>query len=251
MSERQLLMEMVAEIESLKEEINRLATMIPAFEILNQNTPSQITADQNNYDPGDYDTLLLSSSAAWDITGISGGVMGRVLTLINVGLNHIILRHEAGASTTTNRLVTPGSAPVFVVPGETVQLRYDSSASRWRVIEFGFSGTWTPTLTNVTNITGSTAAVCQYIKKGNVVACGGRVSIDPTAAGAAELGMSLPVDSDFTGTNQLGGTATPAAVAGVAVSVQSDATNNRASFQWIVVDTANRQYWFSFVYLLL
>jgi hypothetical protein len=58
------------------------------------------------------------------------------------------------------------------------------------------SGTYTPTLSNTTNIAASAAFVCQYQRVGNVVTVSGRVNITPTAASvASELGISLPIAS--------------------------------------------------------
>lgn len=251
MSDQALLREMVAEIEKLKAEQRRLAAMIPLYEVINENTPTQFSANQNNYDAGDYDALMLSSNAARDLTGIAGGVKGRVMRLVNVGSNNIVLRNESSSSSAANRFTSAGGSDVFLVPGEECRLYYDSTTARWRIVEFGFSGVWIPTLTLVTNISAATTAVCGYIKKGNYVQCAGGIGINPTGAGAAELGMSLPIDSSFTIIRQCGGVCTTHLVVSVSIGILADITNDRASFQWIVVDTANRNYFFTFGYQLL
>lgn len=251
MSDQALLREMVAEIEKLKAEQRRLAAMIPLYEVINENTPTQFSANQNNYDAGDYDALMLSSNAARDLTGIAGGVKGRVMRLVNVGSNNIILQNESASSTAANRFTSAGGSDVFVVPGEEVRLYYDSTTLRWRIVEFGISGVWTPTLTNVTNIASSSAFATAFLKKGNVVMCAGSVVIDPTAAGAAELGMSLPFATNFAVSRQLGGVATQPTTAGVVIAILADTTNDRASFQWVVVDTGNRNHYFTFGYQLI
>ena len=69
------------------------------------------------------------------------------------------------------------------------------------------SGVYTPTLTNTTNISASTAYECQWARVGNMVIVSGQVDIDPTAAGACILTMSIPVASTFTANGHLGGTA--------------------------------------------
>jgi hypothetical protein len=115
-----------------------------------------------------------------------------------------------------------------------------------------FSGTYTPTLTNTTNIAASTAAVCQYMRVGNVVTVSGQVSIDPTATGRIVMGMTLPIASALSGATQLGGTFVAAGVTTVNLgSVSGDATNDRATFDGVVADTANRIYYFSFTYQVL
>lgn len=110
------------------------------------------------------------------------------------------------------------------------------------------SGTYTPTLTNVANLDASTAFQCQYLRVGNVVTVSGRVDADPTAAGLVQLGISLPIASNFSTANQAAGTAAAAAVAGQSAAIVADATNDRAEMQWTAVDTANRSMYFSFTY---
>jgi hypothetical protein len=107
-----------------------------------------------------------------------------------------------------------------------------------------FSGTYTPTLTNTTNITASTANTTYYTRVGNMVMVSGRVSIDPTAAGSITLGVSLPIASDIS--NNCWGVCNNQQ--GDAIAVTSDNTNDRASFIGVVADAANRVYSFTFQY---
>jgi len=113
------------------------------------------------------------------------------------------------------------------------------------------SGTYTPTLTNVTNLAASTAYVCTYLKAGNVITVSGRADIDPTATGAVELGISLPVASNFADTAQCCGTAFCNQVAGQGAAILSDPTNDRASLQFVTTDTANRAMYFVFQYQVI
>lgn len=91
-------------------------------------------------------------------------------------------------------------------PAADNSLVYNATNTRWEAGPVLKSGTYTPTLTNVTNIAASTATVCQWMRIGDVVTVSGSVDIDPTAAGACVLRMSLPVASNFTATSQAGGT---------------------------------------------
>ena len=93
------------------------------------------------------------------------------------------------------------------------------------------SNTYTPTITNVLNVTSSTAKSCQWLRVGNVVTVSGQVDVTPTAGAASTtVGISLPVASDFTTSEHCGGATceggsgqyTPGAIL-------ADATNNRAS----------------------
>jgi len=122
------------------------------------------------------------------------------------------------------------------------------------VLSFGTvldSGLYTPTLTNGTNMAGSTAYQCQWSRVGNTVTVSGKLSIDPTSTGATELGISLPVASNFGNDYECGGTANFIAIAGESAGILADATNNRASLQYIAVDTANKVLAFSFTYSVL
>jgi len=114
------------------------------------------------------------------------------------------------------------------------------------------SGTYTPTLTNVTNVAASTARKCQWIRVGNVVTVSGSCDIDPTAAAATALGISLPIASNLALATDLGGTAAAdGAVAIEAAAVRGDATNDRAEVSYIAVGIANHTVYFTFQYEVL
>jgi hypothetical protein len=70
------------------------------------------------------------------------------------------------------------------------------------------SGTYTPTLTNIGNVSSSSASVCQYMRVGNVVTVSGRITITATSVlTATYVRLSLPVTSGaFTSYDQAGGT---------------------------------------------
>lgn len=113
------------------------------------------------------------------------------------------------------------------------------------------AGTYTPTLTNGTNVAASTAYQCQYVRMGSVVTVSGKVAVDPTAAGAAELGISLPIASNFGAAEDCGGVAFATAIAGQGAGIIADAANDRASMNWIAVDTTNQPMSFVFNYRVI
>lgn len=122
-------------------------------------SPSQITANQNDYSPtglSTASTLRLNSDASRDITGLSGGADGRVLVLHNVGSFNLVLKDESVSSTAANRFAL--SADVTIGADQAAVLQYDSTSSRWRcfalpaassssglvgVTTFSSNGTWT------------------------------------------------------------------------------------------------------------
>jgi hypothetical protein len=115
------------------------------------------------------------------------------------------------------------------------------------------SGTYTPTLTNTTNVAASTAYLCQWIRVGNVVTVSGKVDIDiTTTLLASDLGMTLPIASAFTNERDCGGTAVSDAEQTANIRVKADATNDRAQFVWTgQVGVGNLSYSFTFTYLIL
>jgi hypothetical protein len=120
-----------------------------------------------------------------------------------------------------------------------------------------FSGTYTPTLTNTTNVAASTASQCQYMRVGNVVTVSGRVSITPTAANTTTLiGISLPVASSFSTAQQCSGTSSTDTTVTAdqqsgGGSIVADTTNNRASLRLAPASTTALGRPFTFTYQVL
>jgi hypothetical protein len=103
-------------------------------------SPSQITSNQNNYDPAGLNNggapngasiVRLSSDASRDLTSIVGGAQGRLLVLVNVGSQNIVLKDDDGATgTAANRLQL--NADITLLPEQSIMLWYDGTSSRWR-----------------------------------------------------------------------------------------------------------------------
>jgi hypothetical protein len=97
----------------------------------------------------------------------------------------------------------------------------------------GTSGTWSPTLTADANVDGTPIALhATYTRIGNIVTCYVTVSVDPTAnTTQTEVGIPLPVASNFTDSNDLSGTGAGSAGNGAAVFVLANAntTSDRAT----------------------
>ena len=105
----------------------------------------------------------------------------------------------------------------------------------------GTASKWTPTLTNVANLDGSTAFECLYLQLGGIVVVAGRVSVDPTLpATQTTLGISLPVASNLGAVEDAAGVAFAGAIAGQGAAIEADAANNRLSMQWISGDVTDQ-----------
>ena len=113
------------------------------------------------------------------------------------------------------------------------------------------AGTYTPTLTNVLNLSASSAQVCFWSRNGDVVTVSGVVNVDPVAAGATVLALTLPLASSFLTTYQCAGVAASAGVAGLVAAITADAVNDRALLSWVAVDVAAQDLSFTFQYRII
>lgn len=111
------------------------------------------------------------------------------------------------------------------------------------------SGTYTPTLTDVTNIDSTTAYELQYLRVGATVTVSGKIDIDATSAAASEVGVSLPVASNFASDGQCAGSLH--GEDGDDGWIKGDATNDRCSINIVHNGTASQTYWFSFTYQVI
>jgi hypothetical protein len=221
-----------------------------------------VTSGSFNTGIGDGVGLGITSSVAL-ASGNENTLIGRNADVTNAAaLNRIALGATASADT-DYQFALPDNVDYFKFRGNNFELpSTDGSANAVLqtdgagVLSFGLvldANTYTPSLTNVTNVTASTAFISQYTRIGNVVTVSGKVDIDPTAAGAtpAELGMSLPIASNFTTEEQCGGTAVSEIASTYPVRILADAVNNRASFKFLAGTTSNDSYSFTFTYQII
>lgn len=112
-------------------------------------------------------------------------------------------------------------------------------------------GTYTPTLTGVTNIQATTTYQCQYMRVGNVVTVSGLIDIDATVVGNTVLGISLPIASNFANNYECAGTICASTVASQCGRITADTTNDRANVTIQTVSLANESHAFTFTYTVI
>ncbi len=110
-------------------------------------------------------------------------------------------------------------------------------------------GVYTPTFTGTTNVASSTPSQCQYVKVDSVVTVSGQIDVTPTAAGATELQLTLPVSSDFTAAGQCAGTACNAV--SLAAGICADTSTNRARVRFTAPSGAAQTFYFTVSYQIL
>lgn len=135
-------------------------------------------------------------------------------------------------------------------PGEG-KGHYSFNGTDWKRLLTGVAGTYTPTLANTTNVTGSTAYVCMYFRVGDIVHVSGQVNIQNTATGNTVLRMTLPILSAISNDYELAGTANSGTPAECGAAIYGDAANDGAEFRFQAPDITNRAFYFTFTYRVL
>lgn len=96
-------------------------------------SPTQLAADQNDYNPSPELNWRLSSNAQRTITGIANGVSGREQRIFNVGAQNIVLANQNAGSAVGNRIITGTGADVTLAADASATLIYDGTTLRWRI----------------------------------------------------------------------------------------------------------------------
>lgn len=161
--------------------------------------------------------------------------------------------NTTGAISLTDTAVTPGTyGSATAVPVLTIDQQGRTTGATTAALPLLASGTYTPTLTPIANITGSTAYSCQYMRVGNVVSVSGRIDVQATASGSqTHLGISLPIPSAFTAATQCGGTACAASASGQVAGIQADYPISRAVLSMIPSSTVMQPMLMTFQYRVL
>lgn len=114
----------------------------------------------------------------------------------------------------------------------------------------GVSGVYTPTLTNGSNVSASTAYQLQYFQVGDCVTVSGAVDIQPTVTlTQTRVQMTLPVTSNHS-TDDLGGVAAANNFAGESVAIVGDPSTSPsgALLIWKCISTSNMHLQFTLTY---
>lgn len=230
------------------------AAGLTSFPTLNQNTTGSaatLTTGRTIGMTGDVTWTSASFNGSSDVSGTSTISNDAVTNTKLANVPTSTFKGRVTASTGDPEDLT-GTQATTLLDAATTSLKGLMSAGDKAKLDVITSGTYTPTLTNVTNLDASTAYSCQYLRVGDVVTVTGRVDIDPTTTAlSTRLNISLPIASDFTALNECAGAASAFTVAGQCAAIIADATNNEATMRWKASDTSNVAMMFSFSYRIL
>jgi hypothetical protein len=214
-----------------------------------------------NVSTGGANVGLGSNAGDTITTGNSNTCVGEASDVTSVAsIGRIALGQNASADT-DYQFALPNNVTAWKIRGNSFTLpSADGNAKAAlvtdgsKVLSFGAiidSGTYTPSLTNGTNVAASTAYPCQYLRVGNTVTVSGKVAIDATSAAAMELGISLPIASNFANDYECAGTGIAIVTGEEAAYIKADAANNRASLNQTKADTSNHDHYFTFTYSVI
>jgi hypothetical protein len=111
------------------------------------------------------------------------------------------------------------------------------------------SGTYTPTVSNTSNVDATTAFVWQYMRVGTTVTVSGKIEVDATAVTNTTFQFTLPFASAFTTDGQAAGGG--GETYGRSAVITSNVANDLGQFFVLPQDAANRTYYISFTYQIL
>jgi len=205
-----------------------------------------------------------STAKVFDVTGTT--TITTIASTNSWDGREIVLQFDGALTLThSSNLALPGSANITTAAGDIAKF-VQRGTGAWRCTGYlrangsivgsnVTSSAYVPTLTGVTNVTGTTANTCYYMRIGDVVSVSGQLSVDPTSNGnLVQVGVSLPIASDFTSSTQCSGVAHgfDGSDNGRSAGFIADTTNNRASMEWIEVNGASDNPWtFTFTYVIV
>lgn len=179
-----------------------LGTLAALFGELRAKTisPAQLVANTNDWAPTGLATagmIRVSTDASRNLTGLTGGTDGRIISIHNIGAQPLVLTDEGSGSAAANRFAL--LFDLTLSPDEVVNLQYDGTSLRWRLSRFQPSAYWQGILkSDATGILNTS-----FTAKGSII-----------SATAANTPSEVTVGADGTVL-----TANSAAAAGVSYSV--------------------------------
>lgn len=97
------------------------------------------SSQQDNYDAGFAFAIRANVGAPCDLTGIEASTShGRRLLVVNAGSASLTIKNESGSSTAVNRFAL--SADLVLAAGNSAELWYDETSTRWRAMSAPSTG---------------------------------------------------------------------------------------------------------------
>jgi hypothetical protein len=99
---------------------------------LRSSNVTAVNGANNNLVIGAFSNIRITGpTAPFSITGLAGGVNGKIVTLFNTTAQPMTIANNSGSSLAANRIITNTNADHALLAGGTVTLTYDSTLSSW------------------------------------------------------------------------------------------------------------------------
>ncbi len=171
--------------------------------------------------------------------GTSAGLQAKVSSVTAKGIVELATNTETITGTDTTRAVTSA--------GLQAKLDLEPTAA---------SGTYSPSETSVANLDSTpSAAIAQFMRVGSTVTVSGTVSVNPTStATLTQFRLSLPIASNFSGTEQAAGVASGldlGASAGDVFKIIGNIANDEVLFEGFPVGVGNNVFAYTYTYRII
>jgi hypothetical protein len=210
------------------------------------------------------DALMAIRAGGWHSGGAFGSTQAAEIVLRAAenftstaqGTKVAIRTTATGTTSTADRLTIESNGDVVVESGRLygMALHNNASALTGTTNQYVGSGTYTPTYTNVANVSATTASTAQWLRVGNVVTVSGRLNVATTAAAptVTQLRMSLPIASAFAGVHQCAGQGGRQSAGAIEpISINADTVNDEALLTFYATATASVGTTFQFSYIVI
>lgn len=207
-------------------------------------------------------TSIVAGSAnnfVWGSRSFMGSSADGLINLFNAAGTSFTRLNFGGTSSAFPAIKRNGTALNFRLADDSADAAITAASINLNsggVVSALISGTYTPTLTNSSNIDASGSATGFYQRVGDIVSVWGSASIDPTASATSTVvGVSLPVSSNIAAVTDLIGLPPSGPVTGTTgsavPSILGDAANDRATLTFNSLGTVAAALYFSFAYKVL
>lgn len=190
---------------------------------------------------------IRTSAFTGDVTKTAGGT---ALTIANDAVTYAKMQNVSATDRLLGRSTAGAGDVEEIICTAAARSILDDATVIAILTTLGVSvGSYTPTLTGVSNVAASTARPCHWIRVLDYVWIFGAFQAQATAANTdTSLGISLPIASDITNvlTDVAGsGGCTSSSNFGLGVTVLGDITNDRMEARWRTPVTSNQTYYFT------
>ena len=161
--------------------------------------------------------ILWSPTDLAQVTGLTGGVQGRIAIITNAldstaaSSELGIIIHEGSGSTAANRFTLPGRMPIFLMPGDSATFVYDDTPDRWRLVAAPTAGGLVASLSTSEGGTGDSYTNRSSTGAGTGASCQGGTYLATTSAQSPMLGTNQ-CDSGTTATGRAYAGSDPAVI---------------------------------------